>query len=117
MSRIQDPQMDPWEFIDDGYSRLDHMDGLGRQPDLEALNLHDAAEYRARHARAAHPHYRRHGEVDAVTGEWVPFTADELADMKAARTERRAIIGLSTLIVACGVIAVVIGLAARAGLL
>lgn len=94
-----------------------HRDAIEAVADIDALNLHDAAEYRARHARAAHPHYRRHGEVDAVTGVWRSFTADEMADMKAARTERRAIVGLSALIVACGVIAVVIGLAARAGLL
>lgn len=26
--------MDPYEFIDDGYSRLDHMDGLGMRPGM-----------------------------------------------------------------------------------
>lgn len=32
--RIQEPVMDPYEFIDDGYSRLDHMDGLGMRPGM-----------------------------------------------------------------------------------
>ena len=40
--KIQPVVMDPYEFLDNGYSRLDHMDGLGRQPDIAAMNLHDA---------------------------------------------------------------------------
>ena len=33
--RIQEPVMDPYDFIDDfGYSRLDHMDGLGMRPGM-----------------------------------------------------------------------------------
>lgn len=106
-----EPDMDAYRFIeyDDGYSRL------VRQPDVQAMNLHDAAEYRARHARIAHPHYKRHGRIDAVTAEWVPFTADELADMKATRVERRALIGLCALITVCGALAILIGLGAKAG--
>ena len=34
MTYIQQPSMDPYEFLDDGYSRLDHMDGLGMRPGM-----------------------------------------------------------------------------------
>ena len=32
--KIQPVVMDPYEFLDDGYSRLDHMDGLGMRPGM-----------------------------------------------------------------------------------
>lgn len=92
---------DPYAFIDDGYSRLDHLDGLG------VMNLHDAAEYRAEQSRVAHPHYRRHGRIDGVTGEWVSLTAAELADRAYERKWGWVLVGLYSFI-ALGLVAAVV---------
>ena len=115
--RIQEPVMDPYEFLDDGYSRLDHMDGLGRQPDIAAMNLHDAAEYRATEAKKAHPHYKRHGQIDIVTGEWHSYTAEELADLAFERKWRRLLFTLYGACVLAGVVAVVLVILQQKGVL
>lgn len=102
-----EPDMDAYSFIDDGYSRLDHLDGLGSQADIQAMNLRDAAEYRARHARIAHPRYKRHGRIDGVTGEWHSYTAAELADRAYERKWGWGLVGLYSFL-ALGLVAAVV---------
>lgn len=71
---------------------------------VASMNLHDAAAYRTHEAKRAHPHYKRHGTIDAVTAEWHSYTAEEL---EALRLDRR-----TSLLTAGAFVLAVLGLGA-----